>query len=244
MSTPEHTDSEPSEHSSASNPVPDVSEGSGVGAEALATRSMASGWGAAGIASLLWLGVTAVAILLVLVVFPIWDGMRAQNSARDNYLEFYSMSYEADWKIDGEIYSVQGSLDGDLYSLDSGLWSVGSDIGSLAYQVDAESRPGVQELEDAIDAHRDELRQLRRSADARFDQLRDSVEVRLGGLEDATRAALDDHWDESSRRFSRTVRIFMAWGATMVAVLLVLVLAELWTSWRDRRALARSSGGM
>ena len=244
MSTTEHTDSEPSERSSASNPDPGVSETPGMGAGALTAQGMASEWRASGIASLLLLGVTAAALLLLFVVLPIWDAMRARDGAWETYSELHSMSYEAGWKVDSAINSVQASLDGDLSSLDSGLWSVGFDLGSLAYEVEAESRPRVQELEGAIGARRDELRQLRRLADARFDQLRDRVEARLGGIEDAADAALDDHWDDSSRRFSRNDRIVMGWLGTLVAVFLALGLAGLWLAWRDSRALAHTAGRM
>lgn len=68
---------------------------------------MASGWGASGIACLLLLGVTAVALLLLLVVLPIRDGTKASDSAWETYSELRSMSYEAGWKIDSEMYSVQ-----------------------------------------------------------------------------------------------------------------------------------------
>lgn len=244
MSTPEHTDSTSPERSSVSNPAPDVTERPSEGAAALATRRMASGWGAYGTACLLVLSVTAVALLLLLVVLPIRDGMKATDSAWQTYSELHSMSYEAGWKIDSEIYSVQASLDGDLSALESGLWSVGFDLGSLAYDVGPESRPSVQELEAAVDARRDELRQLRRSVDTRFDQFRDSVEARLGGVEEAADAALDDHWDDSSRRFSRNGRILMGWSGALIAVVLGLGLVELWMSWRDRRALAQPTEGM
>ena len=244
MSAPEHIASERPEGESTLDPVPAVAGIPDTTAGALATRRMASGWGASGIACLLLLGVTAVALLLLLVVLPIRDGMKASDSAWETYSELHSMSYEAGWKIDSEIYSLQASLGGDLSALDSGLWSVGFDLGSFAYDVGPESRPRVQELEAAMDARRDELRQLQRSADARFDEFRDSVEARLGGLEEAADAALDDHWDDSSRRFSRNGRILMGWFLALVAVVLGLGLVELWVSWRDRRALAQPTEGM
>ena len=230
MSTPDHLASEPPERDSTPGVVPDVAGEPGLGA--------------AGIAALVLIVGAVVALLLVLVVFPIWDGMKARDGAWETYSELHSMSYEAGWKIDSEIRSVQASLDGDLSGLDSGLWSVGFDLGSLAYDVGAESRPRVQELEDAMGARRGELRQLRRSADARFEQLRDSVEARLGGLEEAADAALDDHWDNSSRRFSRDGWIVLGWFGALAAVLLGLSLVGLWMSWRDYRALARPAGGM
>ena len=99
---------------------------------------------------------------------------------------------------------------------------MGFDLGSLAYDVGPESSPSVKELEAAVDARRDELRQLRRSADARLDQFRDNVKARLGGLEEAADAALDDHWDDSSQRFSRNWRILMGWFWALLAVVLGL----------------------
>ena len=187
---------------------------------------------------------TVVAFLLLLVVLPIWDGMKARDGDWETFSELHSMSSAAGWRIDSEISSVQASVDGELYSLDSGLWSLGSDAGSLAYDVGADSRPRVREFKDAIDAHRDELRGVRRSVDARFDQLRDSLAARLGELEDATGTARDDDWDESSRRYDRDARIIEGWLWAILAVLSASVLAGLWVSWRDYRALAKPAGGM
>lgn len=187
---------------------------------------------------------TVVAFLLLLVVLPIWDGMKARDGDWETFSELHSMSSAAVWSIDSEISSVQWSVDGELYALDSGLWSLGSDAGSLAYDVGADSGPIVREFKDAIDAHRDELRRVRRSVDARFDQLRDSVAVRLGELEDATDAARDDDWDESSRRYDRDARIIEAWLWSMLAVLLAAGLAGMWVSWREYRAQAKPAGGM
>ncbi len=187
---------------------------------------------------------TVVVFLLLLVVLPIWDGMKARDGDWETFSELHSMSSAAGWKIDSEILSAQASVDGELYSLDSGLWSLGSDVGSFAYDVEADSRPRVREFKDAIGAHRDELRGARRSVDARFDQLRDSVAARLGELEDATGAARDDDWDESSRRYDRDARIFEVWLWAILAVLSASVLAGLWVSWRDYRALAKPAGGM
>ena len=200
--------------------------------------------GSVGITSLLITVLTVVAGLLVLIVFPIWDGMKGRGGDWETFSELHSMSSAAAWKIDSEISSTQWSVDGELYSLDSGLWSLGSDVGSLAYDVGADSRPRVRELEDAIDARRAELRGLRRSADAQFDQLRDSVAARLGELEDATGAAQDDDRDVSSRKYDRDMRIIMGWLWSMLAVLLASGLVGLWVSWRDYRALAKSAGGM
>lgn len=187
---------------------------------------------------------TVIAFLLLLVVLPIWDGMKARDGDWETFSELHSVSSEAGWRIDSEISSVQASVDGELYSLDSGLWSLGSDASSLAYDVGADSRPRVREFKDAIDAHRDELRGVRRSVDARFDQLRDSVAATLGELEDATGAARDDDWDESSRRYDRDARIIEGWLWAIFAVLSASVLAGLWVSWRDYRALAKPAGGM
>ena len=187
-------------------------------------------------------GPPAAALLLLLVVLPIRDGTKARDSAQETYGEFRSMSYAARWGTDSEIGSVRASLDSDLSSLDSGLWSVGSGLGSLAY-VGADSRPRVRELEDAIDARRDELRQLRRSADAQFEQLQDSVQARFGEFEGAADAALDRHWDESGRRFSRDMRIVMAALGATTAVLLAFWLAGLWISRLGRRDLAQPVAG-
>lgn len=187
---------------------------------------------------------TFVAALLVLVILPIWDGMKARDGDWETFSELHSMSSEAVWKIDSETSSVQASVDGELYSLDTGLWSLGSDVGSLAYDVGADSRSRVREFQDAIDAHRDELRGVRRSVDARFDQLRDSVAARLGELEDATSAARDDDWDESNRKYDRDMRIIMGWLWSMLAVLLASGLVGIWVSWREYRALAKPAGGM
>ena len=187
---------------------------------------------------------SVVVFLLLLVVLPIWDGMKARDGDWETFSELHSMSSAAGWKIDSEISTVQASVDGELYSLDSGLWSLGSDAGSFAYGVGADSRPRVREFKDAIDAHRYELRGARRSVDARFDQLRDSVTASLGELEDATGAAQDDDWDESSRRYDRDARIFEVWLWSILAVLLAFGLAGIWVSWREYRALAKPAGGM
>lgn len=187
---------------------------------------------------------TVVAFLLLLVVLPVWDGMKARDGDWETFSELHSMSSAEGWRIDSEISSVRTSVDGELYSLDSGLWSLGSDAGSLAYDVGADSRPRVWEFKDAIDAQRDELLGVRRSVDARFDELRDSVAARLGELEDATGAARDVDWDESSRRYDRDARIIEGWLWAIFVVLSASVLAGLWVSWRDYRALAKPAGGM
>ena len=188
-------------------------------------------------------GPSAAALLLLLVVLPIRDGTKARDSARETYSGLHSMSYAAVWEVDSEIHAVQASLDGDLYSLDSGLWSLGLDASSLAYDVGTDTRPRVRELEKAVDARRDELRQIRRSADAQFEQLRDSVDARLTEIEDAADAALDKDWDESSRRFSRDTRIVMAALGATAAVLLAFWLAGLWISRLSRRDLAQPVAG-
>ena len=245
MSTPDHIASGSPERDTAVDSGPDVAGAPVVRAEALAPRVMASERGASDVAFLLLLAApTVVAFLLLLVILPIRDGRRARDTARETYDDLYSMSYAAGWETDSEIYSVRASLDRDLSSLDSGLWSVGFDLGWLAHDVAADSRPRVRELEAAIDARRDELHQLRRSADARFAQLGDSVEARLGGLEDAAKAASDGHWDESRRRFSRDTRIMMGTLWVMVAVPLAFGLGLLWVCWRDGRALAQAAEGM
>ena len=245
MSTPDHIASESPERNSALDPDPDVAGVPVMRAQALAPRGMVIERGASDVAFLLLFGGPAVvALLLLLVILPIRDGMKARDSARETYGELHSVSYAAGWETDSEIYSVRASLDNDLYSLDSGLWSVGLDLGALAHDVGADSRPGIRELQDAIGARRDELHQLRRSVDARFAQLEDSAEARFGGLEGAADAALDGHWDESSRRSSRDTRIVMGALWVMVAVPLAFGLAGLWVSWRGHRALAQPAEGM
>ena len=244
MSTPDDIASESPEGNSAPDPDPDVAGSPVIRTEALVPRGTASEQGASDVAFLLLFGGPAVvALLLLLVVLPVRDGMKARDSAQETYGELRSMSYAARWETRSEIGSVRSSLDSDLSSLDSGLWSVGFDLGSLAHDVGADSRSRVRELEDAIDARRDELRQLRRSADAQFERLRDSVDARLGELEGAADSALDGHWDESSRRYSRNMRIVMAaLGATTV-VLLAFGLAGLWISRLSRRDLAQPVAG-
>ena len=187
---------------------------------------------------------TVIVVLLLFVILPIRDGKKARDSATETYRELHSMSYTAVWKIDGEISSVQTSMNGELSLLESGLWSLGLDAGSLAYDVGADSRPGVGELEDTIDARGDELSEIRHSFDARFNQLRDSVAARLGEFEDATGAAQDDNWDESRRRHSRNMRIVMVWMWSLLAFLLASGLAGLWMSWREYRAQAKPASGM
>ena len=236
MSAREHIASELPEGESPPDPAPAVAGIPDARAGAPATRRRASGWEASGIACLLLIGVSAVALLLLLVILPVWDAVQAGDSASETYSELRAMSYEAGWRIDSEIYSVQASLDGDLAALDSGLWSVGLDLGSLAYDVAPESRPSVQALEAAVEARRDELRQFRRSADTRFDQFRDSVEARLEGIEGAADAALDDHWDDSGRRSSRNGWVIIGWWGALVAVVLGLAVVELWACRSDRRA--------
>lgn len=245
MSNPVQTRTQSSEHNDARDRAPAVVEASDGRVDGLAPWGTTLERGSADVVLLVLIGAPAVvALVLLLVILPILDGRKAQDSAGETYSEMHSMSYTAGWETDGEIRSVQASLHSDLSSLDSGLWSVGFDLGSLAYDVEAESRPRVRELEDAVDARRAELRQIRHSADARFDELRDSVEARLSGFEDAADAALDDHWGESSRQFSRDTRIILGALGFMVVVGLVFGSAGLWLNWRDSRALARQAEGM
>ena len=164
----------------------------------------------------------AVSLFLVAVILPLWDGRKALDSAQDTYRELSAKSYSARWEVGGEIDSVRDSVRSGLYSLDSELWSVDSDLGSLAFNLGTDSRSRIQELEDAIDVHRDELRRLRSSSDDRFAQLRDSVDARFEGLEETVDAALDDYRGERRQRSSRDTRIIM--GATWVTVGLLLVL--------------------
>lgn len=245
MSTPDHVASAPPDQDSVSNPAPDVAATSGVRAEAPVVEGTASQRGDSDVIFVVLLGVpTVVALLLLLVIFPIWDGKKARVSARETFGELHSLSYTAGWEVDSEIYSAQASLESDLASVDSGLWSVGFNLGSLASDVGAESRPAVRELEGAIGASRNELRLLRSSVGARFDQLRDGVEARLGGIEQTADAALDDEWDDSSRRFSRDTRIVLGWMSMLVSVPLVYGLVLLWAGWRESRAVAQPDGGM
>lgn len=245
MSSPDQTGSRSPEPDPAGGSAPAAADVQVARGEAFAPRVTAFERGSSGVVLPLLVGLPIVVVLLLLVVIlPIRDGRKAQDSARETYSELHSMSYTAGWETDSEIRSVQASLDGDLSSLDSGLWSVGLGLSSLTHDVGSESRPRVRELEDAVKARQDELRQIRRSADARFDELRDSVEARLGGLEDAADAALDDYWDESSRRFSRNSRIVMGALWSIFVVCLVLGLVGLWISWRDHRALASPAEGV
>ena len=243
MSSPDQTGS----RSPDPDPARGIADAAGVQAargEAPAGRATAFEQGSAEAVLPLLVGLAAILTLLLLwMILPIGDGSRPHDSAPETYSELRSMSYSAGWKTDSEIYSVQASLDRDLYSLDSGLWSVGLDLGSLAYDVGSESRPRVRELEDAVDAHRDELRQFRRSVDARFDELRDSVEARFGGIEDAADAALDDHWAESRRR-SRSLRTLLGpWWFLGISIV-VAVLVGWWAHWRESRALAQPAEGI
>lgn len=214
-------------------------------AAAPAARTESSGMGVAcTVLPVLLIAAPLVALVLLIVVLPIRDGMRDGDRAEETYRNFQAATYSARWGVDSEIYEVRASLDSDLYSLDSALWSVGLDLGSLAYDLGAESRPRVRAMEDEIDARRDEVDQLRRSADARFARLQDSVDARLGGLEDMADGAVDARWDESGRRYSRNIRIAtgVLWG--IAAVMFVVGMAALWLSWRDYRALAKPAGGM
>ncbi len=244
MSSPDQTGSRSPEPNDARDPAPDVAEQSDRRGDALAPRGTALERGSAEVVVVLLVALPIVVVfLLLLVILPIRDGNKSDDSAWETYSELHSMSYGADWETDSEIRSVQASVDSGLSSLDSGLWPVSLDLGSLAYDVGSESRPRVRELEDAVDAHQDELRQFRRSVDARFDELRDSVEARLGGLEHATDGALDDHRDESSRRFDRDGRIVMGALWYILIVFLGIGLTGMWVSWRDHRALAQPAEG-
>ena len=201
---------------------------------------MASDCGSAEVAFIVLAGVpTVVALLLLFVVFPVRDGGKARDAARETYFELASLSRTARWETEGEIRSVHTSLNSDLYSFDSGLWSVGLDLGSLTYDVGVGAGPRVRELEDAVDARRDEFSGLRSSADARFGQLQAGVEERLSELEEAADAALDDHWDESSRRFSRNMWILMVCLWATAAVVVAFGLLGVWGSWRDSRSLSQ-----
>ena len=214
-------------------------------ADAPAARTESSGMGAAyTVLPVLLIALPVVTLVLLIVVLPIRDGMRDGDRAEETYRNFQSATYSARWGIDSEFYEARASLDSDLYSLDSALWSVGLDLGSLAYDLGAESRPRVRSMEDEIDARRDEVDQLRRSADARFARLQDNVDARLGGLEDMADGAVDAHWDESGRRYSRNMRIATGalWG--VVGVMFVVGMAALWVSWRNYRALAKQAGRM
>lgn len=244
MATPDQTAPGSEGHDPAAVVSPAGAGATSASAGAPASRVAASERGGSGVVLLYLFGIpSAVVLLLVAVILPIWDGKKSWDSAGDTYSEFYSMSYAAGWETDSEIRSLKAALDSDLRSLDSGLWSVDSDLGSLALAVPADSRPRVRELESAIDAHRDELRRLQISTDDRFDQLRESVEVRLGELEDVAKAASDGHWDESSRRFSRDGRIILGTMWVVVAVVMALVLAGLWVAWLDRRARDQPAEG-
>ena len=255
MSSPDQTGSRSPDPDPAEGPAPDVGPDPAGGVADAASVQAARGEAPAGRATAfergsaeavlpLLVGLAAILTLLLLaMILRTRDGSESHDSAPETYSELRSMSYSAGWKTDSEIYSVQASLDRDLYSLDSGLRSVGLDLGSLAYDVGSESRPRVREVEDAVDAHRDELRQFRRSVDARFDELRDSVEARLGGIEDAADAALDDHWAESRRR-SRNSRTFLGpWWFLGIGTV-VSVLVGWWAYWRESRALAQPAEGM
>ena len=183
----------------------------------------------------------AVALLLVLVILPFRDGMKARDSAEDTYFEFSSMSFSARWEAGGEIDSVRDGVRSGLSSLDSELWSVESGLGSLAFDGGTDSRSRIRELEDAIDAHRGELRRLESSADDRFKQLRRSVEAQFEGLEEAADAALDAHWDEAGQRFSRDGWIMV--GATGVTAGILLVFGAVGAlGCRARPTLSRLCG--
>lgn len=200
------------------------------------TRAELSGWDAACTAFLVLLvGLAVIAFVMLFVVLPIRDGMRDGDSAEETYRSFQSLSHSARWRIDSEIDEVRRGLDSDLYSFDSALWSVGLDLGSLAYDLGPDSRPRIRELEGQVDASRDEVDRLRLSADARFERLQDSVDARLGELEDVADGAVDSQWDESSRRFSRDSRIVLGvlWG--VAAVLFVMAMAGLWATLRGGR---------
>ena len=213
-------------------------------AGAPATRAEPSGWGAAYAALLvLLIGTAVIAFVLLFVVLPIRDGNKDGDSAEETYRNFQSLSHSARWRIDSEIDEVRRGLDSDLYSLDSTLWSVGFDLGSLSSSLGADLRPRVQELEGQVDASRDEVDRLRLSADARFEQLQDSVDARLGELEGVADSAVDAHSDESSRRFSRDGRIITGVLWVVGAGFFAMAIAGLWASWRDSRARTQPAAG-
>lgn len=213
-------------------------------AGAPAARAEPSGWDTAyAVFLLLLIGTAAVAFVLVMIVLPIRDGKRDGDSARETYSNLQSLTYSARWRTDSEIRDVRRGLDSDLYSLDSALWSVGLDLGSLTYGLGADSRPRIRELEGQVDASRDEVDRLRHSADARFERLQDSVDARLGELEGVADGAMDAHWDESSRRFSRNMRIVIGVLWVIAAGFLAMVIAGLWATWRDSRARTQPAAG-
>lgn len=222
---------------------PTASIDSGI-ASAPTARAEQSGWGASHTAFLMLLiAPPMVALVLVMIVLSIRDGKRDGDSARETYSNLQSLTYSARWRTDSEIRDVRWDLDSDLYSLDAALWSVGLDLGSLSSSLGADFRPSVRELEGQVDASRDEVDQLRRSVDARFARLQDSVDARLGELEDITDGAMDAHWDESSRRFSRDMRIFMGALWVIAAGFLAVAIAGLWASWRDSRTRTQPAAG-
>ena len=126
-----------------------------------------------------------------------------------------------------------------------GLWSVGFDLGSFAYDVGPESRARVQELEAAVDARRDELRELQRSADAPVRRVQGQ---RRGEARWAGGKRLTLRWMTigTTRAGGSPATGGSSWGGSwaLVAVVLGLGLVELWVSWRDRRALAQPTEGM
>ncbi len=213
-------------------------------ADAPAIRAEPSGWDAAYLALLvLLIGPAVVAFVLLLVVLPIRDGKKDGDSARETYSNLQSLTYSARWRIDSEINEVRRGLASDLYSLDSALWSVGLDLGSLTYDLGADSRPRIRELEGQVDASRDEVDRLRLSADARFERLQDSVDARLGELEGVVDSAVDSQWDESTRRFSRNMRIVTGTLWVIGASFFAMAIAGLWASWRDSRARTQPAAG-
>ena len=176
--------------------------------------------GASDAVALLLIGApTVIALLLVTVILPFRDARKGWIGAEDTYYEISSGSYTARWQAGGEIDSVRQSVRSGLSALDSGLWSVDSGLASLAFHVGPDSRSRVEELEQAIDAHRDELRRFESSTDDRFKQLRSSVEARFEGLEETADAAHDARWDGAGQRRSRDGRIIVgAMGVTAGAL--------------------------
>ncbi len=228
-------------HSQAGDPTASIDSGT---AGALAARAEQSGWGALHTAFLMLLiAPPVVALVLVMIVLPIRDGKRDGDSARETYSNLQSLTYSARWRTDSEIRDVRWNLNSDLYSLDSALWSVGLDLGSLTYDLGADSRPKIRELEGQVEASRDEVDRLRLSADARFERLQDSVDARLGELEGVADGAMDAHWDESSRRFSRDMRIVTGTLWVIGATFFAMAIAGLWASWRDSRARTQPAAG-
>lgn len=222
---------------------PTASIDSGI-AGAPAARAEPSGQGAAyTVLPVLLVAALLGFLVLIMVVLPIRDGRKDRASAEETYTSLQSATYSARWRTGSEINDVRWGLDSDLYSLDAALWSVGLDLGSLSSSLGADFRPRVRELEGQVDASRDEVDQLQRSVDARFARLQDSVDARLGELEDIADSAVDSHWDESSRRFSRNMRIVIGTLWVIGVGFFAMAIAGSWAAWRDSRARTQPAAG-